>query len=353
MSKDQRIHEDFEVSCNVLAKLIVTRKEPNERLLLLKDFLTKSKQIRPTVATQLALEIMTSFVDPEVQGLMTDFKTEAMAPKPRADVAIITILPEELKAAKIAFGIDANRREDRREGGLRFWSTTIQNKSSREDLSIILTMVGKARNVECAVACSRVFQTYDVGLCVLVGIAAGLESKVKIGDVVAPDLVLDYEGARIEPDGSKKRPLPFPLNKIIERDMNYFEPKFGSWYEDFAEGFGTLGAIETVPTLSVDWKPEYHRGVVLAGEKLLADGSLPEMRTEYHERVRAAEMEGSGFANVCDEYAIPWLVFRGISDFGNPAKPTSEVWRTTAALAAATAVCTFVKSDYRKQVLKF
>jgi nucleoside phosphorylase len=353
MSKEQRIHEDFEVSCNVLAKLIVNRKEPHERMLLLKDFLTKSKQIRPSVATQLALEIMTSFVDPEVQGLMTDFKSEAMVARPRADVAIITILPEELKATKIAFGIDATRSEDRRERGLRFWNTIIQNGSSREDLKVILTMVGKARNVECAVACSRVFQTFDVGLCVLVGIAAGLESKVKIGDVVAPDLVLDYEGARVESDGPKKRPLPYPLNKIIERDMNYFEPKFGSWYKDFAEGFRKLNTIEPVPTLPVDWKPEYHRGVILAGEKLLADGSLPEMRTEYHDRVRAAEMEGSGFANVCDEYAIPWLVFRGISDFGNPKKPDSDEWRTTAALAAATAVCTFVKSDYRKQIFKF
>jgi nucleoside phosphorylase len=353
MSKDQRIHEDFEVSCNVLAKLIVARKEPHERILLLKDFLTKSKQIRPNVATQLALEIMTSFVDAEVQGLMTDFKTEAMAPRPRADVAIVTIIPEELKAAKIAFGIDTNRLEDRRERGLRFWNTTIQNKSSREDLSIILTMVGKARNVECAVACSRVFQTYDVGLCVLVGIAAGLKSKVKIGDVVSPDLVLDYEGARIEQDGLKKRPLPFPLNKIIERDLNYFEPKFGSWYRDFSECVEKLRTTEPVPALPDDWKPEYHRGVVLAGEKLLADGGLPEMRREYHERVRAVEMEGSGFANVCDEYAIPWLVFRGISDFGDPKKPESDVWRTLAALAAATAVSTFVKSDYRKQSLKF
>jgi nucleoside phosphorylase len=72
-----------------------------------------------------------------------------------------------------------------------------------------------------------------------------------------------------------------------------------------------------------------------------------------HDRVRAAEMEGSGFASICDEYAIPWLVFRGISDFGDPDKPDSDIWRTTAVLAAATAAHTFIQSDYRKQKMKF
>lgn len=355
MSRGQRVHEDFEVSCSALAKLIASRKEHHERVLLLQDFLTKAKQIRPNVSTQLALDIITSFAPPEVSDLMKDFKTEEMKPRPRADIAIITIIPEELRAAKVAFGVDLTKNEDRRGNGLRFWETVTQNNASREDLNVVISMIGKARNVECAVACSRVFQTYDVGLCVLVGIAAGLKTKVKLGDIVAAELVLDYEGARAEPDGLKKRPVPYPLNKVIERDMNYFEPKFKGWYEDFKAKFEVLKEADSdsVPEVADDWKPEYHRGVILAGEKLLADGSLPGMQAEYHDRVRAAEMEGSGFASICDEYAIPWLVFRGISDFGDPHKPDSDIWRTTAVLAAATAAHAFIKSDYRKQSMKF
>jgi nucleoside phosphorylase len=350
-----RLHEDFEISCKVLAKLILRKNEHHEQVLLLSDFLSKSKQIRPNLRNQLALEIMSAFVALDVKNRLEDFdfSAEETNPRPRADVAIITVIQEELIAAKIAFGIDLERKENRIENGLRFWETTAMNESSQEDLKVVLTMIGKAGNVECAVACSRLFQTYEVGLCVLVGIAAGLKTKVNFGDVVSAELVLDYEGARLEPEGAKKRPTAYPLQKAIERDMNYFNPRFRGWHEEFARGMEKLKEVESTPEFPENWKPKYYRGVILAGEKLLADGSLPHMQAEYHDRVRAAEMEGSGFASICDEYAIPWLVFRGISDFGDPDKPKSEVWRTTSVLAAASAARAFIKSDYRKQAMKF
>jgi nucleoside phosphorylase len=353
MVRNSRLHEDYEISCSVLAKLITARDDYHERVLLLKDFLTKSRQIRPTMRSKLGLDIVTAFAPEEIKQCMKDFKFSDSVPRPRADVVIVTVLEEELRAAQTAFGIDPQSSEDRSENGLRFWHRNVRNDYSKEDLSVVITMIGKARNVECAIACSRIFQSYEVGLSILIGIAAGLKGKVKFGDVVAADLVLDYEGGRLEPTGFKKRPIPYPLKKSIERDMNYFNPKFRGWYEDFFERLEQLKAREPIPTTAEQWKPDYHRGVILAGEKLLADGSLPQMQTEFHDRVRAAEMEGSGFASVSDEYAIPWLVFRGVSDFGDPEKPDSDIWRTTAVLAAACAAKTFIRSDYRKLSLKF
>jgi len=108
-----------------------------------------------------------------------------------------------------------------------------------------------------------------------------------------------------------------------------------------------LRKVETLPEFSEGWVPSYKTGVILSGEKLLADGSLPQMQLDYSERVRVCEMEGSGFASACDEYSIPWLIFRGISDFGDPEKPTVKRWQPVAALAAATCLAVFVNTHYR------
>ena len=59
-------------------------------------------------------------------------------------------------------------------------------------------------------------------------------------------------------------------------------------------------------------------------------------------------MEGSGFASACEEYGVPWLVFRGISDYGDRDKPLFQQWQTTAALSAATCAVDFLKRDYRR-----
>jgi nucleoside phosphorylase len=74
------------------------------------------------------------------------------------------------------------------------------------------------------------------------------------------------------------------------------------------------------------------------------------MQKQYHQEVLAAEMEGSGFARACREHAVPWLVFRGISDFGDANKSKLGDWKATAALSAATAVVAFLKKDYRQDL---
>jgi len=347
-----RLHEDFEISCNVLARLIASRREHNEKALLFKDFLSKSIQIKPNRRAELTLVALSSFTPPDIRSLVQQFELTDEAPsRIGADVAIVTVIQAELNAAKIAFGISLDVFEDRTENGLRFWETAIRIGGNDEEIKVVLTMIGKAGNVECAVACGRVFQTYDVGLCILVGIAAGLKTEVNLGDVVVGSLILDYEPARQEVDGLKKRPTPYTLQKTIERDLNYFNPTFGGWYQQLSEKMTVTAITSPLPVLPNDWKPKFHKGIILAGEKLLADGSLPEMQQEFHNKVRAAEMEGSGFAGVCDEYAIPWLVFRGISDFGDPEK--DDTWQGVAALAAATAAHTFLKSDYRRKPTKF
>jgi hypothetical protein len=54
----------------------------------------------------------------------------------------------------------------------------------------------------------------------------------------------------------------------------------------------------------------------------------------------AIEMEGSGFASSCDKKKISWLVFRGISDYGDMKK--RDKMQALTALHAALAAKTFL-----------
>jgi len=103
------------------------------------------------------------------------------------------------------------------------------------------------------------------------------------------------------------------------------------------------------------WEPSFNLGVIITGEKLVADDSLKDMPKEYHEKIFALDMESAGFALTCQERGVPWLIFRGISDFGDPETkdvkdPKSgsrKVWQATAALSAITAAINFIENEYR------
>jgi len=364
MNSNKRLHEDYEVGSRFLVQLLGECKTENQRHLILRDFLTKSQHLPPDIRIRLAFQALGKFAPSNVYSLM---ESKIMSPsseisgaqasnKKKLNVLIVTVIQTELLAAKIALNIPVTQRENNEIHGIRFWETTITQESSSEFnakssiLNIGLMMVGEARNLPCALACDRAFHAYDVETCVLVGIAAGLKSKVQVGDVVLAETVLDYESARLESTGAKKRPVQHNLQTRLKRSLEHYRPEHQHWLKKFQIAMDQMRRLPDMKfpsELTPDWRPEYHTGVVLAGEKLIADGSLPEMQEEYHERVRAGEMEGSGFAQSCIEYGIPWMVVRGVSDYGDADKPAMKLWQPVAALSAAVLAIDFLCSDYR------
>jgi nucleoside phosphorylase len=260
-------------------------------------------------------------------------------------------------AAKIALGIGQKDAPVNIVRGYRYWETDLLNQIRDEPFNIVLTMVGHDRRVNCANACRTLFDNYEVGLCVLLGIAAGPQEKVDLGDVVVGEAVWDYEPMRLEKAGPRKRPDTFNIDKKLGRDIQYFDPDDTGWVDFFREKFAILKRRAKVPLeIDEDWKPKFHSNIILSGDKLVADDSLEKKRNEYHEGMRALEMEASGFAPTCEECDVLWLVFRGISDFGNPETKdrkdpvtgSQKVWQKTAALSAATALVSFIQHEYRR-----
>jgi hypothetical protein len=106
-----------------------------------------------------------------------------------------------------------------------------------------------------------------------------------------------------------------------------------------------------VPTAPVGQEDEFRthvastitarQGTIASGEKLLRDPEkLLAVRERYHGKTEVGEMEAAGVVDGCRRGAVPWLVIRGISDFGDDLK--DDRFHTFASCAAAAVLHDFV-----------
>jgi len=257
----------------------------------------------------------------------------------RYDVLIVTPLEVERNAARVA--IDAYLDLTPTEFLFRGIPILEWQLRLRDGLQYRLGLckVGKARNVRMAVFCDRLFAGLDVGMCMLVGMAGGLPSEVKLGDVVAASTVLDYEGGSVVlgADGKEEH-----LPEILEENVKF---PLDNWLEGLDPNLHNLEAIRnraidilrrakwTIPPgAEKDFK--YNLGVVATGEKVRRDSmKVAELSKEVDRKVYAVEMEAFGFAHACEAARVPWAVFRGIADYQDMSK--TKEWQPIASLNAA------------------
>ncbi len=206
MASFKYIRENSEASCRVLIDRINNADNDSKRLFYLRDFVYQLLNLRASARNYYLSKVLIGLLEEDFKKLFGDIAMDELSPRPKADIAIITVRQPELIAAKVALGIDPKRLEDREEKGFRIWHTRQPCDRSEEPLNVILTMSGIARNVHCSNACHVVFNEYDVRSCMLIGIGAGDPGKHSIGDVAAAKTIIDTEGGRYEPNHKGVRP---------------------------------------------------------------------------------------------------------------------------------------------------
>jgi nucleoside phosphorylase len=171
---------------------------------------------------------------------------------------------------------------------------------------------------------------------ILVGIAGGLEGRVKLGDVIVPDTIWYYELARREEE-ELPRPVTFKLRSPLDRILGRQENLRRNWVSSAIELGNWANFLPSIQAESTPALQVHTQCVLASGEKLLADGkTLANLQHAGHEKIRATDMEGAGFALACNGVGdeVPWLVVRGVSDFSDSDKRSSSQ-RPRAALVAA------------------
>lgn len=249
------------------------------------------------------------------------------------DVLILTALSVELAAARLALGIQDGTPHHRSINGIHFWTTVVEKQGST--FSCAVASLGSAGNVNAASITTQLLSELKPKLVLMMGIAAGLRGKMKLGDVVVSERVVYYEGAAALPGGV------LALRPEIQR------PGI-STQQDLSTYFSTVSLPQRLQNqadaLNFVIPPDSKAGEVAArvmvspatiasGEKLIRDPDLFASFKSQHDKACVAEMEAYGVVDACEKQNVPALVVRGISDFGDSSK--DDVFHDVASKAAA------------------
>lgn len=267
-----------------------------------------------------------------------------------SDVAIMTVIQPELFAALEALGIPESQREKDAHGTV-YFRGSLRSQMAGHDYRLVVTCVGGAGNYDASAAAYDVIAHHRPRVLILMGIAAGIQGKVRIGEVVLSERVVAYEPAAIvsslEGGAStlEHRPEIDRLPHAMNQDVITYRPdssRLNARFRDLG------GEIPVAPT-GKEGEFRNHvastitmRAATLAsGEKLLRDpAKLRAVRQEQHGKVEVGEMEAAGLVAACRRANIPWLVIRGISDFGDQFK--DDRFHHFASRAAAVVLADFL-----------
>jgi len=272
----------------------------------------------------------------------------------KAEIAVLTVIPEELKWAQKAFSIRPNKDHRKAENGTNYWHGSVRSHIAKRDYSIVLTCIGYAGNYNSAAATSDVINEYGPKVVLLIGIAAGLRDKVKIGEVVLSERVVAYETAAIDTgEHGEEEFFPRPdmprIEHMIEQDIAGYLASLS--LSRIERKFRSLVLEGTYPTPSEGKEKEFRKHVateakiktatIASGEKLLRHpDKLYVLRRGTHGRIEVGEMEAAGIEAACRRHRVLWLVIRGISDFGDQFK--DDRFHDFAAKMAAVATRDFI-----------
>lgn len=241
----------------------------------------------------------------------------------KADVLILTALPIELAAAKMAFNVAEGTQPLYSKSGISYWRSHLIRTDGSRVICEIACFAG-AGNTNAAAITSSLLTELSPNTVIMTGIAAGMRDKCRLGQVVIGERIVAYEGAAVlEGHKVEHRPEGYPLERGLGQDIaGYLAHRarletrlHAAWSQ---HGLTVPKETETGPVTDT---PIPEQTTIASGEKLLRNSVIfAELRQNIHGKIEVAEMESAGVCSACLQHNTPALVVRGISDFGDSRK---------------------------------
>ena len=254
------------------------------------------------------------------------------------DVLVLTALDVELAAVKQALGIAIDAEHESTQNGLHIWKAPVTKRGGKTASCVVACFAG-AGNVDAASVTSMLLGELKPANVMMLGIAAGMREKCKLGEVVFAERVVAYDGAAIVAGGEvEQRPEITRLNMRVRQDVASYLSDRESVVTRLTESYKALGIVfpENVEVGSVAEGVLPKTATVASGEKLLRDPEKFLAMREFHGKTEVAEMEGAGLFAACANFGKPVLMVRGISDFGDSKKDNRFHLLAAKAAAAVT-----------------
>lgn len=179
------------------------------------------------------------------------------------------------------------------------------------DVVILQSGIGK---VNAAIGTTLMIQNQRPDYIINTGCAGGLHSDLAVGDIVISTEVRHHD---------------------VDATIFGYEygqvPRMPAFYQADPE-LVTMAttAAQTLPALQV------HQGLIASGDSFMSDDDRVALIKSKYPHLYAAEMEAAAIAQVCHQFATPFIVIRSISDIaGQDAKLSYEQFMVLAAERSA------------------
>lgn len=230
-------------------------------------------------------------------------------------VVILTALNVEYEAVRRKV---TDPRPHRHKHGTRFETGTLRGSSCR----VALGLTNKGGH-SAAVIAERAIEEFSPIAVVFVGVAGALWDTTKLGDVVFASHVYAYHGGTSEDDGLKARPRAWEAGHGLSQ-LGMHLARLDDWPD--------------TPPGATD-RPRVHFGPIAAGDIVQNSKISAEARwiREHYNDALAIEMEAAGVAQAGHLSSAQVAIIRGISDYADGTKNSSNDrnWQPRAAENAA------------------
>lgn len=227
------------------------------------------------------------------------------------DVVIITAVETEYKLACEIFG---NKSSPFFFDGFKY-STVFFEVNEEKIIKIAILKQKNIGLISAAIAATYSIKTLNPKLLLMCGVCAGIENRVKLGDIIVFSPVFDYGAGKYNngmflPD-YRQRTLNGEIKQIVDRmsvDIELCRKIKDSWRVDIGKPSTEL---------------QIHIEPCGAGAAVITDETVSEQIRNHQRTLIGIDMESFAIAEAAYETSIkevPWLVVKGVQDFANPFK---------------------------------
>ncbi|MDG9709616.1 phosphorylase family protein [Streptomyces sp. DH10] len=261
-------------------------------------------------------------------------------PVRKADVGIITVIPEETNAVVEWLEKGSNFDDPSDGSGRVFYSAEVAIEEQR--LNVVATQCLNQGNKSAIVAYDEIYRREHPRLIVLLGVAGSIHKDVRFGDVVIAEDVIDYGPSAVTAAGVQRRGTTFRSESQIGHAVNEYFARRGG---ETVKLVGANGAPSNGREFGV------RKGPIGSGEVTVKfrDSAIRAWLEGFNYKTLALETEAAGVAAYFHEHAkdgTQYIVLRGISDHADKAK--NNRWKLSASRNAVIALEDILKILYRR-----